>query len=47
LLAATGICTVPLTTGFNGKGHGFRMTLLESDDAVFTSTLEAIRDFCD
>ncbi len=47
LLAATGICTVPLTTGFNGKTHGFRMTLLESDDAAFTSTLEAVRDFCD
>lgn len=46
LLATTGICTVPLTTGFNGRAHGFRMTLLESDDAVFTRTLTAIKDFC-
>lgn len=47
LLAATGICTVPLTTGFNSRAHGFRMTLLESDDAIFTSTLQAIKDFCE
>jgi aspartate/methionine/tyrosine aminotransferase len=47
LLASTGICTVPLTTGFNSGVHGFRMTLLESDDAVFTRTLQAIKDFCE
>lgn len=47
LLASTGICTVPLTTGFNSGVHGFRMTLLESDDAVFTQTLQAIKDFCE
>lgn len=46
LLATTGICTVPLSTGFNSKVHGFRMTLLETDDAAFTNTLEAIKDFC-
>ena len=46
LLAATGICTVPLTTGFNSSVPGFRMTLLESDDAVYTEILRAIRDFC-
>jgi aspartate/methionine/tyrosine aminotransferase len=46
LLAATGICTVPLTTGFNSSVQGFRMTLLEPDDAVFTATLQAIKDFC-
>ncbi|HEY5152775.1 MAG TPA: pyridoxal phosphate-dependent aminotransferase [Candidatus Saccharimonadales bacterium] len=46
LLAATGICTVPLTTGFNSSVPGFRMTLLESDDAVYTAILRAIRDFC-
>jgi alanine-synthesizing transaminase len=45
LLATTGICTVPLTTGFNSRVQGFRMTLLEADDAVFTRTLEAIKDF--
>ena len=45
LLATTGICTVPLSTGFNSKVQGFRMTLLEADDAAFTKTLEAIKDF--
>jgi aspartate/methionine/tyrosine aminotransferase len=34
LLAATGICVVPLT-GFNCDLRGFRATLLESDDAKF------------
>ncbi len=34
LLAATGICVVPLT-GFNCDLKGFRVTLLESDDAKF------------
>ena len=47
LLAATGICTVPLTTGFNSTVQGFRMTLLEPDDAVFTATLQAIKAFCE
>jgi aspartate/methionine/tyrosine aminotransferase len=34
LLGATGICVVPLT-GFNCELQGFRVTLLESDDAKF------------
>ncbi|MDA8423803.1 MAG: aminotransferase class I/II-fold pyridoxal phosphate-dependent enzyme, partial [Nitrospiraceae bacterium] len=34
LLGATGICVVPLT-GFNCSLQGFRVTLLESDDAKF------------
>jgi alanine-synthesizing transaminase len=42
LLANTGICTVPLTTGFNSYVPGFRMTLLEADDATFTETLNKI-----
>jgi len=42
LLAATGICTVPLSTGFNSYVPGFRMTLLEADDAKFTDTLDRI-----
>ncbi len=46
LLATTGICTVPLTTGFNSSVQGFRMTLLEPDETVFTSTLQAINTFC-
>jgi alanine-synthesizing transaminase len=45
LLAATGICTVPLSTGFNSSIPGFRITLLETDDAVFTKTLQGINDF--
>lgn len=43
LLAATGICTVPLSTGFNSHVPGFRMTLLENDEGVFENTLETIR----
>lgn len=44
LLAATGICTVPLTTGFNSYIPGFRMTLLEADDRTFTKTLKSITE---
>lgn len=47
LLAATGICTVPLSTGFNSAVPGFRMTLLDADDDAFTATLQAIKNFCD
>jgi len=42
LLAATGICTVPLSTGFNSHIPGFRMTTLEANDAKFTKTLQTI-----
>ncbi|MGH7239290.1 MAG: aminotransferase class I/II-fold pyridoxal phosphate-dependent enzyme, partial [Candidatus Saccharimonadales bacterium] len=42
LMASTGVCTVPLTTGFNSSVPGFRMTLLEADDHVFSATLKAI-----
>jgi aspartate/methionine/tyrosine aminotransferase len=48
LLAATGICVVPLT-GFNCDLQGFRATLLESDDAkfewVFTTLREKITEY--
>ncbi len=44
LLAATGICTVPLSSGFSSHALGLRMTLLEQDDAVFEATLKAIAD---
>lgn len=43
LMAATGVCTVPLTTGFNSTTQGFRITLLENDEAVFGHTLDAIK----
>ena len=42
LLAATGICLVPLSTGFNSYKPGFRMTLLENDGESFERTLETI-----
>lgn len=43
LLAATGICVVPLT-GFNCNLKGFRATLLENDDARFEQIFRTIRD---
>lgn len=45
LMAATGVCTVPLMSGFNSDISGFRMTLLEEDDTVFSDTLDKIVDF--
>lgn len=45
LMAATGICTVPLSTGFNSYIPGFRMTLLEPDDDKFSDTLHKIAQF--
>ncbi|HET7673604.1 MAG TPA: pyridoxal phosphate-dependent aminotransferase [Candidatus Saccharimonadales bacterium] len=42
LLAATGICTVPLASGFNSHEPGFRMTLLENDEEKFEKTLRTI-----
>ncbi len=42
LLASTGICTVPLSSGFNSHVQGFRMTLLEEDDEKFEKTLKTI-----
>ena len=39
LLAATGICVVPLSSGFNSTLSGFRFTLLESDEARFKETI--------
>jgi aspartate/methionine/tyrosine aminotransferase len=43
LLAATGICVVPLT-GFNCGLQGFRVTLLESDDAKFERIFRTLRE---
>ena len=43
LLAATGICVVPLT-GFNCDLQGFRVTLLESDDEKFEWIFKVLRD---
>jgi aspartate/methionine/tyrosine aminotransferase len=43
LLAATGICVVPLT-GFNCELMGFRITLLESDEVRFEKIFKTVRD---
>lgn len=39
LLAGTGICVVPLSTGFNSDLQGFRFTLLEADETKFEAVL--------
>lgn len=41
LMGSEGVCVVPLT-GFGSDINGFRMTLLQEDDAVFTDTLNRI-----
>ncbi|PIE00119.1 MAG: hypothetical protein CSA79_05195 [Thiothrix nivea] len=41
MMAAEGVCAVPLS-GFGSERQGFRMTLLQHDDAIFTDTLERI-----
>ncbi len=43
LLAATGICVVPLT-GFNCNLKGFRITLLENDEKKFDQIFKTIRE---
>lgn len=43
LLASTGICVVPLSS-FGTDLHGFRMTLLERDDALFEQIIENLAD---
>jgi aspartate/methionine/tyrosine aminotransferase len=43
LLGATGICVVPLSTGFNSDLQGFRFTLLEPDENRFEEILQALR----
>jgi len=44
LLGATGICVVPLSTGFNSDLEGFRFTLLEPDDEKFERILQDMRE---
>jgi alanine-synthesizing transaminase len=44
LLASTGICVVPLTSGFNSTYNGFRFTLLEQDESVFEHTLKTLKE---
>jgi len=42
LLAATGICVVPLTS-FNTSMQGFRITLLETDEKMFCKMLDGLK----
>ena len=43
LLAATGICVVPLKTGFNSTYHGFRFTLLDPNRETFSKNITEIK----
>jgi aspartate/methionine/tyrosine aminotransferase len=45
LLQKKGICTVPLSTGFNTGVKGFRVTLLEPDHDTFSEIIQVITDF--
>lgn len=49
LLGSAGICTVPLTGGFNSTFHGFRFTLLEPNEENFlqniTNLIQAVKDY--
>lgn len=43
LLAAKGVCVVPISS-FSSELEGFRVTLLEEDEATLVRTFESIRD---
>jgi aspartate/methionine/tyrosine aminotransferase len=49
LLAAQGVCVVPISS-FCSKLQGFRVTLLENDEALLVETFSRIRraveDYC-
>ena len=42
LLASTGVCVVPLSSGFNSSLQGFRFLLLEPNNARFRKTINTI-----
>ena len=42
LLASTGICVVPLSSGFNSRLQGIRFTLLETNPKRFKKTIDTI-----
>ena len=44
ILGATGICVVPLTTGFNSSYFGFRATVLEPDIEIFKKVMTQLAD---
>jgi alanine-synthesizing transaminase len=43
LLAATGICVVPLMSGFNSTYYGFRFTLLDPDIDSFVKNIQCLK----
>jgi aspartate/methionine/tyrosine aminotransferase len=43
LLAATGICVVPLMSGFNSTYYGFRFTLLQPDTELFEQQIQILK----
>lgn len=44
LLAATGLCVVPLQSGFNSTYHGFRLTLLDPEKESFQNHIELLKE---
>ena len=44
LLGATGLCVVPLQSGFNSTYHGFRLTLLDPDQDSFVTNIKMLRE---
>ncbi|MCL9972053.1 MAG: pyridoxal phosphate-dependent aminotransferase [Candidatus Pacebacteria bacterium] len=43
LLESTGVCVVPLSSGFNSRLTGFRFTLLEPNQATFEKTIATLK----
>ncbi len=44
LLASTGTCVVPLSSGFNSTLYGFRFILLETDEERFKNVIRTLKD---
>jgi len=44
LLASTGICVVPLSSGFNSHLQGFRFTVLEPDMKRFKKMIDTLAE---
>jgi aspartate/methionine/tyrosine aminotransferase len=44
LLASTGLCVVPLMSGFNSTYYGFRFTVLDPNMDSFKKNIETLRD---
>ncbi len=44
LLGSTGLCVVPLRSGFNSTYDGFRFTLLDSNEVSFRENMEMLKE---